>query len=251
MAGYNFSKHNIVKQSGSGGIVTTTFNGIQSDTDYASNAGHATVADFATGADTANFATSADTAQYAVNANHANLADTATQADKLSNSVTIYGNEFDGTQDLTSITANTIGVENNLIVSGSTGINTNLRVSGSTYLNGILNVINNANFHSNLTVSGKTTTTDIQNNGDITNTGMITTKDLKVTGQAHFFELIIDKINMHGGATIYSVADGFKCDYLEISNNMLYLYWRSNEGNRNISNNMNIYHKIYEEPLLH
>ena len=55
--------------------------------------------------------------------------------------------------------------------------------------------------------------------GDFTSTGDVTAvngffQNLTVTGQAHFFELVIDKIKSVGGAVILSPADGF--DILDI-----------------------------------
>lgn len=56
---------------------------------------------------------------------------------------------------------------------------------------------------------------NIRNSGDIINEGDVKTKNLYVTGQAHFFELSIDKITASGGAHIYSAADGFAIDIIE------------------------------------
>lgn len=52
------------------------------------------------------------------------------------------------------------------------------------------------------------------NSTDITNSNQIITKDLTVTGTAHFFELVIDKVKSSGGAAIFSPADGFTVDYV-------------------------------------
>jgi hypothetical protein len=40
----------------------------------------------------------------------------------------------------------------------------------------------------------------------------ITTEKLTVTKQAHFFELIIDKIKAAGGAILLTPADGFRVE---------------------------------------
>jgi hypothetical protein len=61
---------------------------------------------------------------------------------------------------------------------------------------------------------------------------------LTVTKQAHFFELVIDKIKAAGGAVILSPADGFKIDKIDSSKDdkHIYLYWRANDGEKAISN---------------
>lgn len=67
----------------------------------------------------------------------------------------------------------------------------------------------------------------------------ITTEYLTVTKQAHFFELIIDKIKSAGGAVILSPADGFKIDKVEIANNSPRYYnllWKTNDGDKAIEN---------------
>lgn len=43
----------------------------------------------------------------------------------------------------------------------------------------------------------------------------ITTHNLEVTGLAHFFELIIDRIKAAGGAVLFTPADGFKVEEVE------------------------------------
>lgn len=81
------------------------------------------------------------------------------------------------------------------------------------------------------TVTAKTINADVGNIKDIysdniTNKKMIKTKDLTVTGTAHFFELVIDKIKAAGGAAIFTPADGFDIDVVEAVENGYKLYWR-------------------------
>ena len=81
------------------------------------------------------------------------------------------------------------------------------------------------------TVTTKTINADVGNIKDIysdniTNKKMIKTKDLTVTGTAHFFELVIDKIKAAGGAAIFTPADGFDIDVVEAVENGYKLYWR-------------------------
>ena len=69
---------------------------------------------------------------------------------------------------------------------------------------------------------------------------MLTTNNLTVTGLAHFFELVIDKIKAAGGAQIYSPADGFVIQDIETTTvngvPCLKLWWRATDGDRKISN---------------
>lgn len=60
----------------------------------------------------------------------------------------------------------------------------------------------------------------------------ITTKNLTVTGSAHFFQLVIDKIRSIGGAFIASPADGFDVDYVEKVDDGYRLYWKQNDGSK-------------------
>lgn len=68
----------------------------------------------------------------------------------------------------------------------------------------------------------------------------ITTENLTVTKQAHFFELIIDKIKAAGGAILLTPADGFKVDKIgkiDMIMNVTYrLYWKATDGDKTISN---------------
>lgn len=64
----------------------------------------------------------------------------------------------------------------------------------------------------------------------------ITTENLTVTNQAHFFELIIDKIKAAGGAIILTPADGFKIDKVLEYDTFYRVLWRSTDGERAIKN---------------
>lgn len=95
---------------------------------------------------------------------------------------------------------------------------------------------------SNANITNLSSTTGIINNissNSISNTGQVITKDLTVTGQAHFFQLVIDKVKSSGGAAIFSPADGFKVDDVEkldetgqlVDSNPYYyrLYWKTGD----------------------
>ena len=64
----------------------------------------------------------------------------------------------------------------------------------------------------------------------------ITTEKLTVTKQAHFFELIIDKIKAAGGAILLSPADGFKVDRVINIGNGYRLLWKKSDGEKARSN---------------
>lgn len=66
----------------------------------------------------------------------------------------------------------------------------------------------------------------IFNDGDITNTGTITTKNLNVTGKATFFELEIQKAKAAGGMTIYSPG-AFHIDEVVDTGNYYACYQRA------------------------
>lgn len=57
--------------------------------------------------------------------------------------------------------------------------------------------------------------TNLLKTNKISNSDTITTKNLTVTGSAHFFELIIDKIKSSGGSVLFTPADGFDVDKVE------------------------------------
>lgn len=79
---------------------------------------------------------------------------------------------------------------------------------------------------------------DVLNDGDITNTGTMKTKNLEVTGAAHFFQLIIDKVKAMGGALLITPADGFDVDIVEKVSGGYKLYWRCQDEDGHQRDNM-------------
>ena len=63
-------------------------------------------------------------------------------------------------------------------------------------------------------------------------------KNLKVTGSAHFFELIIDKVKSAGGSMLITPADGFDIDIVQDSPNEVKLLWQCQDANGNQRDNM-------------
>lgn len=153
----------------------------------------------------------------------------------------LWGNLFDGTQDVngdidasnSSIKANIINTKTlqaisaylDNIISKNIDNEGNLSVSGETRLK-------NTTIDGNLNVSGDTNTTNITNNNSIK------TKDLIVTGSAHFFQLIIDKIKAAGGAVLLTPADGFQVDAVQSIEGGYRLFYRSEDGNGKAIMNM-------------
>ena len=104
-----------------------------------------------------------------------------------------------------------------------------------------------ANVDNDLTVGKSVTTKTINADGgnikdiysdNITNKKMIKTKDLTVTGTAHFFELIIDKVKSAGGSMLITPADGFDIDIVQDSPNEVKLLWQCQDANGNQRDNM-------------
>lgn len=90
----------------------------------------------------------------------------------------------------------------------------------------------------NTLVANTIRATDITSQ-NIHNTGTIKTKNLDVTGSAHFFELIIDKIKSAGGAAMFTPADGFEIESVSHLNTGHYrLAWRCQDGNGKQRDNM-------------
>lgn len=69
--------------------------------------------------------------------------------------------------------------------------------------------------------------------------GQATVKNLTVTGTAHFFDLIIDKVRSAGGAALFTPADGFDIERVEEMAGVGYkLWWRAQDNDDNQRNNM-------------
>ena len=66
----------------------------------------------------------------------------------------------------------------------------------------------------------------------------IRTTNLTVTGQAHFFELVIDKIKSAGGAVLLTPADGFEIEDISWTDGYLYFWWSASDEDGNGTINM-------------
>ena len=139
-----------------------------------------------------------------------------------------------GVVNTTTINSATINNSANIVNGGNFTNNGDINNTGNITNTGTLKTAD-ATVDNDLTVgnsvTAKTINADVGNIKDIysdniTNKKMIKTKDLTVTGTAHFFELVIDKIKAAGGAALFTPADGFDIDVVEAVENGYKLYWR-------------------------
>ena len=139
-----------------------------------------------------------------------------------------------GSVNTTTINSATINNSANIVNGGNFTNGGDINNTGNITNDGTLKT-SYATVDNDLTVGNSVTTktinADVGNIKDIysdniTNKKMIKTKDLTVTGTAHFFELVIDKIKAAGGAAIFTPADGFDIDVVEAVENGYKLYWR-------------------------
>lgn len=208
--------------------------------------------------------------------------------ERLGETHTLWGQPFDGTQDVsgdltdvgnitargtvigTTVTAQTVNAEtvnaDNAVVDGVLSVTDSIRVDEDIEAHGtvtcdILVADKEIATHGSIicddTISGKTLLIDNEVAGSvqadtITSTGLITTQDLKVTGRAEFFELMIDQIRASGGAVLYTPADGFEVEAVRMVNtsgeeisiappNGRYcykIYWRVEDSSGAVRRNM-------------
>ena len=161
------------------------------------------------------------------NATEAEKAKEAETAEKLKYTHTIFGHPFNGTQDVTGDIATDGDITaNNLDIFGEANFHQTIK-------------LNNNNIEGVNGVKSKFINTTELHTQTIDNSDTITTKNLKVTGKAEFFNLIIDKINSSGGAHIYTPCDGFKAEIVEQGTDGSYtLFWQSKDDEGTEIDNM-------------
>ena len=126
----------------------------------------------------------------------------------------LWGQYFDDTRDISGDMTD-VG---NINATGNISTTANITAGGTITGNSVVaNTADIGTLDADAITADDATITSIlsnyiHNTGDIVNDNMITTKDLTVTGTAHFFELIIDKIKASGGAAIFTPADGFRIE---------------------------------------
>ena len=180
---------------------------------------------------------------------------------------TLWGQQFDGTNDVSGDinNAGNIDATGNITVNSSTD-NEGNTIGGNITADGNIKgkditAINSITTNGSISGGSIVSTTDIEAQGDIyagndiVATGDITaegditatnanisdtirTKNLQVTGTAHFFNLIIDKIKSAGGAALFTPADGFDVDIVQDSQNEVKLLWQCQDEDGNQRDNM-------------
>lgn len=184
------------------------------------------------------------------------------EAGRLSETHLIFGQPFDGTQDVAgdlsnvqNITATGGDITVKKVVDGDGAKGGNIYADGDIEAGGNVTGVkfigdvdaHNVNTDNISAVTGSIT--DLSGSNlqydeatikqaviDALSCVDITTENLTVTKNARFFELLIDKIMAAGGAILLTPADGFKVDLVTELDNAYRLYWRSTDGEKAISN---------------
>lgn len=181
--------------------------------------------------------------------------DTAEEAKRLSETHLIFGQPFNGTADVSGDITN---AQNITAEGGDITVKKDGEVGGNIIAEGY---VKGVRFIGDVEADNVTTNTLTADSGaitslkgssleyenadikqaviDILTSADITTENLTVTKQAHFFELIIDKIRAAGGAILLTPADGFKVEKVRLINAFpafYRLYWKASDGEKAISN---------------
>ena len=121
-------------------------------------------------------------------------------------------------------------------LSGDTAhFNQDVFVGGDIDITGDTNITGDTTIYGDLAVSGDTHLKDVWTQ-NINNSDTIKTKNLEVTGLAHFFQLVIDRIKAAGGAILLTPADGFETALVEEDASGYTLYFHAKDGEKQISN---------------
>lgn len=129
----------------------------------------------------------------------------------------------------------------------SSDVNGDMQVDGNITSAGQLSV-NSVTVQNNLDVGGNISANNATLNGDLTvddvdatniDTATITTHDLVVTGNAHFFNLTIDEIKSVGGQIILSAANA-TIDYVREMGQYYLLAWKKSDGDKSIENHFRV-----------
>lgn len=183
----------------------------------------------------------------ATNPANAGTTVTATTADQLTNTHYIFGQPFNGTQDVEGELNNVTNINATGIISGQSldvksATTENLQSYSATteyqttrYFKGDTAVISsltgdNATVNNLNATSANTQalTANTIASSSITNSDTIYTKNLEVTGQAHFFKLIIDEIKSVGGQLLITAANA-KIDMVRKQQSNYQLLFRSTD----------------------
>lgn len=132
--------------------------------------------------------------------------------------------------------------------SGDASVANNLSVENEITANSVSATTTTTTTLSTTTANvSKITSDSISNSGIIESNGFkgneavindMSVKNLKVTGSAHFFELIIDKVKSAGGSMLITPADGFDVDIVQDSTDEVKLLWQCQDDDGNQRDNM-------------
>ena len=111
-------------------------------------------------------------------------------------------------------------------------VNGDMQVDGNINSTGNLSV-NSATVQNNLEVGGNISANAIE--AETVESDTLTTHDLVVTGNAHFFNLTIDEIKSVGGQIILSAANA-TIDRVDHNGNEYELIWKKTDGSKGIDN---------------
>ena len=216
-----YSKPKKTGSSGGSSSSTKYISGVISEAEHAGRADKAKRAEVA---DQANYAGTAASAQNAAYASEAgNLREDA--------EILLQYLSLKATKD-PQVVKGMVNFENIIRFLGDVYMG-NMSGSGEFNHSGIIRNTGDIENNGNITNIG-----DVLNDGDITNTGTMKTKNLEVTGAAHFFQLIIDKVKAMGGALLITPADGFDVDIVEKVSGGYKLYWRCQDEDGHQRDNM-------------
>jgi hypothetical protein len=142
----------------------------------------------------------------------------------LINALSEYVNYISGhTAIFDNLSGDTAHFNQDVFVGGDIDVEGDTNIGGDTVIEGDLNV------------SGDTHLTNLWTE-NITNSDTIKTKNLEVSGLAHFFQLVIDRIKSAGGAILLTPADGFETALVEEDASGYTLYFHAKDGEKQISN---------------
>lgn len=152
----------------------------------------------------------------------------------------IWGQNFNGTQD----------VDGDMTVNGNVNVSGNVKATTGTITNVESESITNVGTITTDTVDSTTINGVDANISNQLNVKDLISKDIKtdyltVTKSAHFWELVIDKISSTKGAIIVSPANCVVED-VELKDGQYTLYWRSEdkETGKAITNDFEVYDQI-------
>ena len=145
---------------------------------------------------------------------------------QMSNLIGRYGTKYFLSKTSDDTASGLITFKKGLVSNGDVDIDGFVHMTGDLDIDGGgMEVSDVAQFDDRVNIDN-----DLLVRGSATIAKDLTTKNLTVTGQAHFFELVIDKIKAAGGSYIFSAANSFNVLRVAEGTNVLRLYWLAESG---------------------